>query len=46
MRGRKGEPQTKEEVKKMDSYEDIGRQELEEGKTSTVSDFIIRSPNI
>ena len=35
-----------EEVKKMDSFEDIARQDLEEGKTSSVSDFIIRSPNI
>ena len=33
-------------VNKVESSEDIGRQELEEGKTSSVSDFIIRSPNI
>lgn len=31
---------------KKESSEDIGRQELEEGKTSSVSDFLIKSPNI
>ena len=30
----------------MDSFDEIARQDIEEGKTSSVSDFIIRSPNI
>jgi hypothetical protein len=30
----------------MESSEDIGKHEFEEGKTSSVSDFIIKSPNI
>ena len=34
------------QVVKVESSEDIGRQELEEGKTSSLSDFHIRSPNI
>ena len=35
-----------EELKNVDSFDDFARQDLEEGKTSSVSDFIIRSPNI
>ena len=31
---------------KKESSEDIGKQELEEGKTSLVSDFLTKSPNI
>ena len=31
---------------KQESSEDIGKQEYEEGKTGSVSDFITKSPNI
>ena len=33
-------------VLKKESSEDFGKQELEEGKTGSVSDFLTKSPNI
>jgi hypothetical protein len=33
-------------MRKLESCEDIGKAEVEEGRTSNVSDFIIKSPNI
>ena len=43
----KGEVKKKgDSLKQMDSFDEIAYQNIEEGKTSSVSDFIIRSPNI
>jgi hypothetical protein len=36
----------KGKIMKGESSEDIGRQEIEEGKSSVVGDFLSKSPNI